>query len=123
MRVRHDTRRDRGCVPRTEIGEGVAVEYEAEPLDEMAASGSIGFRKHTRKLVAAIARHEVRRAQLPLQHRANLTEQAIARGLAVALVDVAQAIGEAEPAQLDAIGAERVGFEDIGAGARAMAGK
>ena len=68
----------------------MAGKYLPQPLDEMARPRAISFRKHAGEFIAAIARHEIRRANFALEDRANFAEDTIAGGLAQPLVDLAQ---------------------------------
>jgi len=92
MRERDDAGRHTRQLPGAEIGEGVARQHQAETLDELPAARAIRLGQDERELVAAIAGHEVRRADFALHHRADLGEHPVPRLLAQPLVDVPQPV-------------------------------
>src|SRR3989441_185924 len=90
--VRDDAGGDRRRVRRAEIGERVAHEHLAQPLDEVAAPRAVRLGQHAREFVAAVARHEVGRTQLALQDGPDFPEHAITGGVAQPVIDLVQMI-------------------------------
>ena len=75
---------------------GVAEYSEVEApkqltLDKVSTPRTSGLRQNARELVATVAGHEIGCANLALQHRTDLSQHAVAGGVAQALVDLLKA--------------------------------